>query len=325
MTEDGIALDPKRKARQEAVRSRIRELAGDVQSLGTLRRQAADLSMEFGDYGVVIAIDKATNGDWMPPAVRYKYAQFFTHWAVLAITKLADSHRESTSIPILVRRLRSLHLEGEMRRDRWVERIVGMTRWREARDAEEQERYEQWVAAGGGPMWSRVGPGEQADRLNELWNLLTGRERGSDGRGDNVEEWILKSAVRPLECSQITVVREWRDMAVAHQDVRQTRVGAAGYVVFPIRTLVRAYWAVMKAAHRVLLLADGGGLHGLAATPQISVAEALSGGRLDPGEVEIIDDRLLAHSGRWDGLLQQAEQRWYQELRETRRKGAAEK
>lgn len=281
--------------------------------------------MEFGDYGVVIAIDKATNGAWMPPAVRYKYAQFFTHWAVLAITKLADSHPESTSIPILVRRLRSLHVEGEMRRDRWIERIVGMTRWREARDAEEQERFEQWVAAGGGPMWSRIGPGEQADRLNDLWNLLTGRERGSDGRGDNVEEWILKSAVRPLACSQITVVREWRDMAVAHQDVRQTRAGEAGYVVFPIRTLVRAYWAVMKATHRVLLLADGRGLHGLAATPQISVAEALSGGRLDPGEVEIIDDRLLAHSGRWDGLLRQAELRWYQELREMRRKGAAEK
>ena len=320
MPEEGAAMDPKTKARQEAVRSRIRELVGDVQGLGTLRRQAADLSMEFGDYGVVVAIDHATKGEWMPAAVRYKYAQFFTHWAVLAITRLADPHRDSTSVPLLVRRLRSLREEGEMRRDRWVERMAGTTRWRAARDAEEQERFERWMAAGGGPIWSRIGPGAQAARLSDAWNLLTGRERGSDGRGDDVEEWVLESAVRPLERPEIKTVREWRDTAVAHQDMRQTRAGVAGCDVFPIRTLVRAYWAVMKAAQRVLLLADGGGLHGLFPTPQFSVAQALSGGRLGPGETDPIDKRLLAHSVRWDGLLRQAEQRWYRELRETRRR-----
>ena len=313
-------MDLRTKARQEEVRSRIRELVGDVQSLGTLRRQAADLSAEFGDYGVVIAIDKATKGEWMPSAVRYKYAQFFTHWAVLAITRLADPHRDSTSIPVLVRRLRSLREEGEMRRDRWVERIAGITRWRTARDAEEQERFERWMAAEGGPIWSRIGPGEQAARLSEAWNLLTGRERGSDGGGDDVEDWILQSAVCPLERPEIKTVREWRNTAVAHQDMRQTRAGDAGYDVFPIPLLVRAYWAVVKAAQRVLLLADGGGLHGLFPTPQFSVAHALSGGRLGPGEADIIDERLLAHSQRWDGLLRQAEQRWYRELRETRRR-----
>ena len=300
--------------------SRIRELAGDVQSLGTLRRQAADLSVEFGDYGVVVAIDHATNGEWMQAAVRYKYAQFFTHWAVLAITRLADPHRDSTSIPVLACRLRSLREEGELRRDRWVERIAGVTQWRAARDAEDRERLERWMAAGGGPIWSRIGPGEQAARLSETWNLLTGRERESDGRGDDVEDWILESAVRPLERPEIKAVREWRNTVVAHQDMRQTRARDGGYDVFPIRLLVRAYWAVMKAAQRVLLLADGGGLHGLFPTPQFSVAQALSGGRLDSRETDLIDERLLAHSQRWDGLLRQAEQRWYRDLREARRR-----
>lgn len=310
------------ETRQEELRSRIRELAGDVQSLGTLRRQAADISVEFGDYGVVVAIDHATNGEWIPAAVRYKYAQFFTHWAVLAITRLADHHRDSTSIPVLVRRLRSLREEGELRRDRWVERIAGITRWRAARDAEDRERFERWMAAGGGPIWSRIGPGEQAARLSETWNLLTGRERESDGGGDDVEDWILQSAVRPLESPEITAVREWRNTVVAHQDIRQTRAGDAGYDVFPIRLLVRAYWAVMKAAQRVLLLADGSGLHGLFPTPQFSVAQALSGGRLGPEQTDPIDERLLAHSQRWDGLLRQAEQRWYRDLREARRRRA---
>ena len=313
-------MDRKTKARHEAVRSRIREVAGDVQSLGTLRRQVADLSVEFGDYGVVVAIDHTTNGQWMPAAMRYKHTQFFTHWAVLAITRLADPHGDSTSIPILVRRLRSLRKEGEMRRDRWVERIAEITGWRAARDAEERERFEQWMAAGGGPMWSCIGPGEQAARLSEVWNLLTGRERESDGRGDDVEDWILQSAIRPLEHPVFRAIREWRNTVVAHQDMRQTRAGDAGYDVFPIRLLVRAYWAVMKAAQRVLLLADGGGLHGLFPTPQFSVAQALSGGRLDPRETDLIDERLLAHSQRWDGLLRQAEQRWYRDLREARRR-----
>ena len=47
--------------------SRIRGLVGDVETPGTLRRQAADLSAEMGDHGVVIAIDRATDGAWMPP------------------------------------------------------------------------------------------------------------------------------------------------------------------------------------------------------------------------------------------------------------------
>ena len=87
------ALDREPNARQDELRLRIRELVGDVESLGTLRRQATDLSTEFGDYGVMVAIDHATNGEWLPPAVSYKYAHFFTHWAVLAITRLADPHR----------------------------------------------------------------------------------------------------------------------------------------------------------------------------------------------------------------------------------------
>ena len=51
---------------------RIRELVGNVETPGTLRRQAADLSVEMGDHGVLMAIDHATDGAWMPPTVRYK-------------------------------------------------------------------------------------------------------------------------------------------------------------------------------------------------------------------------------------------------------------
>ena len=313
-------MDREPNARQDELRLRIRELVGDVESLGTLRRQATDLSTEFGDYGVMVAIDHATNGEWLPPAVSYKYAHFFTHWAVLAITRLADPHRHSTSIPVLRNRLHGLREQGEMRRDRWIERIVGIAQWRGARDDEEQERFERLIVIGGGPIWSRIGPGEQAAQLNEVWNLVTGREQGSDGRGDEMEEWILESAVRPLEYPEVRAVREWRNTTVAHQDVKQTRAGTAGYDVFPIWSLVRAYWAVMKAAQRVLLLADGAGLHDLYPTPQFSVAQELSGGRLDTSETETVDERLLAHSLKWERLLRQAEQRWYRELSETRRR-----
>ena len=72
-------------------------------------------------------------------------------------------------------------------------------------------------------------------------------------------------------------IRDWRNGYVGHQDARRMLAGLAGYEVFPIRSIVRAYWAVMMAAQRVLLLADGSGLHGLYPTPQLSVAEGLSG------------------------------------------------
>ena len=312
-------MDEEYKQRQDELRARIQELIGNVESLGTLRRQAADLSAELGDYGVVIAIDQAKNCEWMPGAVRYKYAHFFTHWAVLAITKLVDSHRDTTSIPVLLNRLRGLRDQGEMRRDRWVERIARISCWRETRDAEEEERLQQLIATRGGPTWSRIGPGEEAARLSEAWNLLTGRDRGSDGREDDVEDWIFESSVRSLKRPQVKAVRAWRDTAVAHQDMRQTRAGSAGYDVFPIWTLVRAYWAVMAALHRVLLLAEGTGLHGLFPTAQFSVTKELSGGVLDPATADAIDERLVLHSVRWDRLLRQSEQRWYLELNETRR------
>ena len=207
-----------------------------------------------------------------------------------------------------------------MRRDRWVERIAGISRRREARDAEETERLQRLIATGGGPLWSRIGPGEEAARLSETWNLLTGRERGSDGRGDDIEDWIFESSVRSLDRAQVKAVREWRDTTFAHQDMRQTRAGSAGYDVFPIWPLVRAFWAVMTALHRVLLLAEGTGLHGLVPTPQFSVVEELSGGALDHATVRAIDERLALHSVKWEHLLRQTEQRWYRKLSDTRRR-----
>ena len=318
-------MDRVTMARQEELRARIGELVGDVRRVGTLRRQAADLGSELGDYGVVMAMDRLTDGEWMPPAVRYKYAHFFTHWVVLAITRIADRQRDSTSIPVLVRRLNGLRQEGELRRDRWVERMEGLTHWREARDDEERERIERLIAKGGGAIWSRIGPGEEAARLSELWNRLTGRQKGEDGHRDDVEEWILDSAKRPLEHPDVQVVRAWRDTNVAHQDIRETRMESAGYEVFPMKPLVRAYWAVMKAAHRVLLLADGSGLYGLYPTPQFSVAQALSGGKLDQDQTDTIEEQLMAHAQKWDRLLRDTEERWYGELMERRWREAQER
>ena len=151
-------------ARQEELRVRIGELEGDVRRAWTLQRQAADLGAELGDYGVVTAIDRVTDGEWMPPTVRYKYAQFFSHWVVLAITRLTDRQRDSTSIPALSRRLDGLRQEGELRRDRWVERMVGITQWRDARDDEERERIEMLIAEGGGAIWSRIGGAREKKR-----------------------------------------------------------------------------------------------------------------------------------------------------------------
>ena len=306
-------------ARKDEVRPRIRELVGDVGSPGTLRRQAADLSTEMGDHGVVMAIDRATDGEWMPAAVRYKYQHFFTHWTVLAITKFADRNPASTSIPALIDLLRRLQREGGMARDRWIEGMGGARQWRQAREAEERERLERLLAEGGRPGWVEIGLGEKSARLSELWNRLTGREAGDDGGDDGMEEWILDSAARPLAGPSITVLRTWRNKIVAHQDLRHIRMGLAGYEVFPIAHLIRAYWAVMKAAHRALLLADGSGLHGLYPTPQFSIAHELSGGKLDRRHVVSIEERLMARAQRWERLLQQSEELWHLELSEWRR------
>ena len=92
------------------------------------------------------------------------------------------------------------------------------------------------------------------------------------------------------------------------------RAGLAGYEVFPIKPLVRAYCAVMMAAHRVLLLADSSGLHGLYPTPQFSIAKELSGGRLGRCRRDIIEERLMARSQRRRRLLQESEEGWYREL-----------
>lgn len=68
------------------------------------------------------------------------------------------------------------------------------------------------------------------------------------------------------------------------------------------------------AAQRVLLLADGSGFHGLYPTPQLSVAERLSGGRLDGSHRDIVEERLITHSQKWQRLLRQSEEGWHREL-----------
>ena len=298
--------------------TRVRELVGDVKTPGTLRRQAADLSAEMGDHGVLMAIDRATDGAWIPTAVRYKYQHFFTHWAMLAIMRLRDPARDSMSIPALTRQLRILRQEGGMTRDSWIEAMGGIREWRQAKQAEEREGFERLIAQGGRLAWVDVGPGEKSARLNDAWNRLTGRERGDDGGDEDMEGWILESAVRPLEHPSVKQIRDWRHGFVAHQDARRLRRGLAGYEVFPIGPIVRAYWAVMMAAQRVLLLADGSGLHGLYPTPQFSVSEELSGGRLDRGPRDCIEERLMVHSEKWERLLRRSEERWYLRLRAAR-------
>ena len=169
-------------------------------------------------------------------------------------------------------------------------------------------------------MWFQVGPGEQAARLSEVWNEITGHEPGSDGHDDEMENWVLESAAQPLECRQVQELLMWRNGHIAHQAMEQTRAGSSGYEVYPMRPLLRAYWAVMKAMDRTLLLSEGMGLHGLYPIPQFSVAHELSGGRLDEHQIEAVDEMLLAHSDKWNGLLVKAEGRWYEEMRELRRR-----
>lgn len=304
---------------REELWAKIRELVGNVETPGTLRRQTADLSVEMGDHGVLIAMDRETDGAWMPPAVRYKYQHFFTHWAVLSIMRLCDRDRRSTSVPTLCSLLHALRQEGGMTRDSWIEAMGGIRGWREAEEAEERERLERFLAEGGGAAWVAIGPGEKSARLNDAWNRLTGRERGDDRGDEDMEEWILDSAVRPLSHPSIAAIREWRNKYVAHQDARRLRAGLAGYEVFPIKPIVRAYWAVMQAAHRVLVLAEGSGLHNLYPVPQFSVAEGLSAGRLDRRQRDVIEEDLMAHSARWERLLRDSEQGWYRELKARRR------
>ena len=304
--------------RHDQLRSQIEELVGDVGCPGTLRWQAADLSAKLGDHGVVLAIDRMTKGKWVPREFWMNYKHFFTHWAVLAIMRLADRDSSSTSIPALVSRLRHLREKGEMRRDRWIERQVEITQWRQAQENEQRAIHEQWIKAGGGMIGWQPGPGEQAALLSEIWNRLTGREEESDGPDDDMEDWILKSAERPLECPEVKTVKKWRNKAVAHQDVRKTVTRR--YEEFPMRPIVRAYWAVMKAAHRALLLADGSGLVRLYPVPQFSVAQELSGGKLDQESRDTIEKPLEEHAERWEQLLRQTEERWYRELN-ARRKG----
>ena len=301
--------------RRDELWTKIREMVGDVEAPGTLRRQAADLGAEMGDHGVLMAIDRATDGAWMPPAVRYKYQHFFTHWAVLAITRLCDRDPDSMSLPTLSSMLRTLRHEGGMTRDGWIEGMGGIRQWRLAKEAEERERLERLAPQDGRPGWVKIGPGERSARLNEAWNRLTGRhERDDDGGEEDMEDWILESAERPLRHQSVTAIRDWRNKYVAHLDARRMRAGLAGYEVFPMRPLVRAYWAVMVATHRVLLLADGSGLHGLYPTPQFSVEKEMSGERLSRCQADLIDERLMAHAQRWERLLQKSEERWYREL-----------
>ena len=315
-------MDTDRDARERRSKMRVQEVAGDVESFGTLRRQVADLTMEFADFTVVVAIDRARNHEWFSPVVRYKYTRFFSHWAVLAISRLADSTRKVTSIPALLKTLYSLREEGELRRDRWVARIVGDPYWRKTAEAERRKLHKQ-LASGGGPTWSAIGTGEHGERLSEIWNELTGRERGANGRRDEMEEWILESARRPLEGRHVKTVLQWRHKNIAHQAMDHTRAGSAGFDVYPFLPLARAYWAVVNSAHRTLLLAEGVGLHELVPVPQFNVTERISGGILDSDRSEDIEERLQKHTLTWERRLRESETQWYEGLRVSRRSSFA--
>ncbi len=304
---------------------KVRRLVGNVNTPGTLRWQAADLGAKMGDHGVLVAIAQATDGDWMPPAIQYKYQQFFTHWALLAITRLSDSNRDSSSIPALVRVLCQLHREGGLARDPWIEAMGGIRDWRQARETEQRKALERLVAEGPGPRWVERGPGETSARWNESWNRLTGREQGDDSPDDDMEAWVLETAKRPLAHPSLSAVRTWRDKQVAHHDLRRLRQGMTGYDIFPLKTLVRAYWATMKAAHRVLIFADGSGLHGLYPVPEFDIVAVLGGRRLLRDRTDRIGERLMAHTRKWELLLKQSEERRYLDLRALREAAETQK
>ena len=314
-------MDEELKPKQDELRARIQELIGDVETVGTLRRLSSGSQCRI--WGLW-RCDCHRPGDELRVDAGCSQIQVCTFLHTLGCIGDHETRRPS---PRFNQCSGTPQSAARYARPRGNEtRPLGRTDrrnlagWREARDGEEKERLQRLIATGGGPLWSRIGPGEKAARLSDAWNLLTGREPASDSRYDDVEDWIFESSVRSLKRPQVKAVRTWRDTAVAHQDMRQTRAGSAGYDVFPVWPLVRAYWAVMTAVHRVLLLAEGTGLHGLFPTAQFSVTEELSGGALDPATVEAIDERLALHSVKWDRLLRQSEQRWYLELNETRQR-----
>ena len=311
-------MDTDRDARERRLKDRVREIAGDAESLGTLRQQVSDLTMELADFAVVIAIDRASNGEWFSPAVRQKYARFFSNWAVLAISRLADLTSGVASVPALLKTLYSLREEGELRRDRWVARAVEDPDWRKTADVERRKIDEQ-LASGGGPAWFATGPGERGERLSEIWNDLTGRDKGADGRRDEMEEWILDSARRPIEGWHVKTVLQWRHKNIAHQDLDHTRAGSAGFDVYPFLPLARACWAVVNSAHRALLLAEGEGLHGLVPVPRFNITEGISGRILGSDRIEDIEERLRTHTLTLERWLRESETRWYEELRVFRR------
>ena len=204
-----------------------------------------------------------------------------------------------------------------MRRDRWVARAVEDPHWRKAAQAERRATHEQ-LASGTGPQWSTIGPGERGERLSETWNNLTGRDRGADGHQDEMEEWILDSTGKPLEGWHVKTVLQWRHKNIAHQDIDRTRAGSAGFDVYPILPLVRAYWAVVNAAHRALLFAEGAGLYDLMPVAQFNVTERISGGALDPDRIQDIEERLAKHTSKLECWLRASETSWYDELKLSR-------
>ena len=99
-----------------------------------------------------------------------------------------------------------------------------------------------------------------------------------------MEDWILESAERPLDHPSVEAIRKWRKQVRGPPGRPPDTHGVGRFTkCFPMKPLVRAYWAVMMAgASRTSSRRTSQGLHGLYPTPQFSIAKELSDGKTGP-------------------------------------------
>lgn len=316
-------MDQKRLQRNDAVRNWISTFVGNENKPGTLKSQVYEISEELGDMEVCVEIANVAGEDWIPNPVGYKYRKFFTHWVVLALSKLIDSSDQSISITRLFKILNYLHQEGELNRDMWIERVgkIEVDDWRAVYKLEKQEHFEEWRSKGGGAINVQVGPGHYAKNLNQIWNKLTGRAAEVDGAKDSMEQWVLDTALHPIKCCHaVKQLKEWRDKFVAHQDKKKVEKGILGYDAYPMKTLTQAYSSIIKAAHRTILLAEGSGLQCLNPISTFNVPEALSGGILNENKNKEIELKISKRYVYWQQFMRNSEEAWYKELRALREK-----
>lgn len=312
-------MDKIRLRKHKEVRNRISKIVGNETKHGSLRSQVYEITKELGHFGGITVIKKKS----FPNPVGNMKRKFFTPWAVMALSRLIDSSNQCKSILGLLKLLNSIREEGELERDRWIERVgkIEVDDWRAVKEKEFEYELDILRSKNGVPAWFPLGPGVHAGRLNIVWNKLTGREEHADGSKDEMDQWVLDSALQPINCcSAVKLVQKLRNEFVEHQDKKKMEMDIMHYDSYLMETLIQAYSSIITASHRTILLAEGFGLQNLNSISTFSVSEALSAG--DQNENQINESDLLKSVNyiNWQQFLWRSEETWYKELRALRKK-----